>query len=800
MTFSVTKPHSTPLFEDYNPQSEIDTLMSLMKGCTISHEEPEFYTYPLNRIQALVLLRCESYSREKDEAHFYQLIHALLSYVICMNKQKDEPVPALFTQEFVKSILDPTARLDIELKSRVRVYRTNGASSTHETHEEWKCLLKVVTILASTTTNQPLSFFVKILANYKQYANPNPDELGFALCRLAEVMFCLGSQEENLELLHRERFKLLEEFCAKETDPKIKLFLLSMVLKEDSTHPMKKDPLQIRWVDSLRNFEADFLVRLVVDESFPVNERESLIYFCEGAVHTTASKELADRIKTALILQKVPLDDFLNKRTIAPYLECLEQVLLGKKYQRFCDLSPQLLQANFLLLLAGSATEQYSHCLTLLLRALPYCVHHLVGICSNELTASLSGSEDDIMLALRGRIEAFLDQNQPQEPLLNDGWLTVNDVLRYIASSQDEEPLELLKKSLLTWKTLADPDSKTVALAIRVCADFANGLTHLEESVQGIAYNLLDSLLQDDERQLKRIQSAEQLNPLFMIRVFFWVLNGYAETPLDGKNPSWTESLEGQELEIFACMANSTRAKKQTSTTLFKHYTRNNASPKSLLLACKIAPSLTGGQLQKLVVRLQEPQLSLLIEELNSPIFPENSKSDLFWYFYKQNTVSSLLLASRMYKVMGLSRLMLLLKALDKLETYSIDENKVHKELLKCLVHSSWACDTEITLYTSEDPKSIELVGLICKLANRFWLEAEITDEFCRNKIRTMVGEVIRAKQRSPSPQPELLSRVLKYNVFRPLIAQNKVTQEALQITDIGTNTSPGSPDPLDKN
>lgn len=794
MTFPISKPFATPLFEDYNPQSEIDTLMSLMEGCTISHEEPEFYTYSLERIQAILLLRFESYSQKRDDAHFCDLIHALLAYVISMNKHKDEAVPALFTQEFIELISSPTARVDVALESRVKVYRASGCTSTQKKHQEWQSLLKVVAILVSTVTKPTLSFFVKILANYTCYAKPNPDELAFALCRLAEVEFRLSCPDDDFALLHLNRFELLKGYAAQENDYKIKIYLLSKVLKEDPTHPMNMDSLHVRWVDSLRPFEADFLVALVVDASFAEDQRAALLDLCEGPVHTTASRTLADRIKTAIMLQEVPLNAFLNKLDITGYLQCLEQVLLGKKHQRFCDLSPQLLKANFLLLLACSATEDYSRCLTLLLLALPYCVHHLGGICSDELTASLSGSEEDIQYALYGRIEDFLEQNQAPESPSNE-WLSVNQVLRYIASAEVEEPLVLLNRSLTTWKTLADPDPKTVALAIRVCADFANGLTRLEDSVQAIAYNLLDCLVQNDENQRKRVQPKEPVDPLFMIKVFFWVLNGYAEVPLNGKNPTWTESLDGQELEIFARLANSGRAKEQARNALFSHYTRKDASIRSLLLAVKIAPSLTGEQLKKLIERLQEPQISLLIEELNDPLFPEKSKSDLFWYFYKINTPSSLLLAARMYKVMGLSRLMLLLRALDRLAPYSMDTTEEHKQLLTCLANSSWACDSEITIYTTEDAKSIELVDLICKLAGRFWLEGEITADFCRKKLTTMVGHIIRAKQRSPSPQPELLPRVLKISASKLVIAQHKASQEVT-----AANTSPGSPDPLEKN
>lgn len=796
MNVSPTGSSLPPIFGDYNPNSEMDTLLTLMEGCTISHEEPVFYTYSLPRVQAILLLRFESYSKEKCEAYFRDLIHALLAYIVCINKLDENTLSTLFPEDFIELIERPATLVDAALESRVKVYRSQVASNKQEKHQEWKTVLKVIKRLGNPAEKPPVSFYVDILTSYKKHANPNADELGFALCRLGEVMFNLGCQDDNLEQLHLQRFTLLEAFSKQEYEYKTKIHLLAKVLKEDSTHPMNIRTLQNRWVDTLRDFEADFLVGLVVDASFAEDQRASLLDLCEGPEQTPASLKLADRIRTEIMLQEVPLRAFLSDCDINNYLKCLEQVLLGGKFQRFCDFSPQKLKANFLLLLACSASKEYSHCLIQLLYALPYCVDHLGGICSKELTASLSGSDEDIMDALCGRIEDFLEKEQTSEAL-PDEWLTVNQVLRYIASEPIAEPLVIIKKSLANWSVLAAPLPKTMALAIRVCADFAHERTYFEGSVKAISYNLLESLVDASRRHPQKSQTAIGSDPLFFIKVFFWVLNGYAEKPLNPKDASWTEGLEGQELEIFAGLVNSPRAKEQARIHLYSYYTRADASIKSLWLAIKIAPSLTGQQLKMLMQRLQEPELSLLIKELNSPIFPEESKSVLFWHCYKLNTPSSLLLASRMYKAMGISRLMLLLKTLDKLTPYSIGTTEAHKEMLKCLVDSSWTYDSEITLYTTTDPKAVELVDLIWKLSDRFWLDGEITKELCVKKIQKMINEVIRAKQRSPSPQPELLPAVLKMNALKRSIGA-KDQQEAL--TDMGISASPGSPDPVDKN
>ncbi len=761
MTFPNTKIDSLPRFiENYSLNHGVDELEKLLNECSISGEEPLFHLLSLKDQQLLLLMLFKQFATDKKPHTLKQIVHGLICYVDSLNSTPDETVIPFATQEFTDLVMRPTTLLDLALSSRLKVLQKNIHKEHQDKKTEWKNTLKIFSKLAHNYIHElPLTLFAEVLHEHKSQTSPSNEALAFALCRLSEVFYVINkTPEEDINLLHIERCNLLSEYIKTEEDSTLNFYLFAQVLKEHHPHPINSPMRECKSEDTLSSQELDIFIAIVTSPHTPEHVRNEILQTYKNESATTKTRELAQRIEDTMLLKNVPLKAFLAGENVDAYLNCLYSMLRGYKRQKFHEFSPHNMRANFLLFLACSVRKNDSNSLTLLLLSLPYCIQYLDGLCSNALSQSIDGSEEDLTTALAGRIEDFLHEEETLEQSTNE-WPSINQVLRHIAASQIEDPLLLLQNAVVAWNVVAKPDPKAIAIALRACADFAHGFTHAEESIQSIAYSLLESLARDDEKRLGASGSLD-FDELFMIKALFRLLK-LDGRELDGKNPGWTTTLEGQELELFISLANSPRATKPTRAALFPYYTKNGASEKCHFLAIRIAPNLAFDQLLQLARKLEEPSLSLFVDTVNSQKFPHDYRERLVRHFFNLKTIEGLSFAARISPCLGPSWLTAFLRTLDE-TTPSICVTEQHQHTLRHLCNARWLNDKQTTLFTLDDDKTRELLALLNKVTNKFWLEEELTADFFQSKIKILLEDTLRAGKRSPSPEASLRPIALK--------------------------------------
>ena len=638
MTARLTPGYTPNLYEDYNPLPDADTVAVMLDEFRLG----SVYDHSLKNIQLFLLTSCVHFSTEKSTNSLLRMIEALLAYIIHMEKMDDVEVPTITPPDFVHNVLRDGVLLDVVFESRLSVYRATGANGVRNKLEEWKDIhICVARLIRSGFTESLLPILVQVLSAYKETQTPDDESLGFALCRLADLLFACSPNRNSPERLPFDRFRLLYEVAKSEPDLLLNVFLFSRVLKVTLIETKTTYGAANRGIDELQAFERDFLVDLVGDPNFPEFTRDMLLDIYLKTSPNWHSRNLAYCIQARALVPEVPLKAWLDGEPIDEHLQWIQSLLTGNSTIRFHHLTAKACRANFLLLLGHSFITKTDFSCTLLLQALPYCIGYLGGLLSDELAQSRTDPEETLVSALINRMRAFIE-----DPLVlkksYEGFEPMNDVFCLITKQLITEPLPLLKESILKWKELSLPDSRTVARVIYICAEIISKVKSADKSTHEIAYEFLDCLIADDQQRLE--QNTEQpVDELFMIRVLFRLLELKHKKLLDGRNAIWTTSLEGRELELFALMANSYRMRSRSQSVLFDYYMNHD----KFHLAIRLAPSLTIVQLITLYKKLKEPELSLFVTQLRAPSYPEDIKEAFCSYLSEENTEASLLLIQR---------------------------------------------------------------------------------------------------------------------------------------------------------
>lgn len=442
--------------------------------------------------------------------------------------------------------------------------------------------------------------------------------------------------------------------------------------------------------------DLEILVEVYRTTSNPQDVVKLLSYISGHSVET---------IDTFHLVARAPLVEYSEGQNIGLHLARLEEVLNNKHELKFHHLSPRAIQEWFFLLLASSQDEDTTKSMTLLLHALPYCVNKLKGVATDSLKSSLSSTDDEeIISAIHDQIKVLIKTTESRSE--ENDWPTLNAVMKFAASDQIQEPIPILRLAILNWMAITKPGPIDVADVVKACAQFALGFTRVSESVQGITYNLLRSFTE---------RHGFDLAP-----VLVQLLGA------DGSSYKWTDSLEGEELDLFVTIANRTITRKKHH--LVAYCTRTEATAKSRALAIRLAPALTYDQACHVINCLQGEELELFLEAVRKETFPRDNRALIYESLRKKR----LYLAVKLFAQYNLPLLKQVLTQFKELlhKKNGLEVTNEDKETVRVLFKAQWFNDTEIAIEVAK------LTDLLTEIVNKCWLEDEITKEMIDEKVR----------------------------------------------------------------
>ncbi len=716
----------TTILEDYPTAIDPNLLETMFNKISFTKRD----TFQDIQFQLLCLLA--KYTEAKTPPNAEDLLKALLTYAVALNKSPQEEVPVICTASFMAAFeMGNIATLEM----RIQEIKRSGPSEPKNKMIEWQNLCKVAALLLD-----PLPY-ANLLFSYKQEQKLSQEELDFCMLRLTEVIFFINKKPLDVNALHEERTFFLSSYLEVDQDAYSTLFLFKAMLKDRYGADFVED----RWECRISDKECELFAAIISKPTFTREQRTQVV---------KRTIDLgADRLKEAIVFKNVPLRDFLEKHPIDDFLDSLEKVLTGKSERRFTTFLDDDKQAIFLLLLAASIESKETKNFSLLLLCLPYCIQNLQ-------TVKLQGP-------IERHIARFLAP-QPAAEQQESSWPSINQVMRHVGMQQMDEPLVLLTSSLVTWNMLSTPTAKQTAYALKACAEFAEGLSSVAESLQDITHHLLLALA----------SSHANCGTLFTVNVLFHLLRLEGKE-LDAQGPSWTETLKEEEVELFSNLLTSSQVSSSIYNDLFSYYTREGASEKCFTLALHIAPCLTPKQLLILAGKLtSQARRELFVKVISQDSFSEEKRNRLATKLL-EGSFDSILLATQIRPKLTLFELRTHVQALNAKIPYHLSATELHKEVLQELYKKPWCMSDESRVYTTSDMSAKELLARLDEVTAKAWMEDTLTSKLWNEKLEQTISDRIRDNRRSPSPPPTLLSSVLTRSAS-PLLSRE--SQEVLVV------------------
>jgi len=721
------------IIDDYQTTPDATLIADMLEGLSLTKNAH----FKDKQYHLLLLLNKTNQAKTIPNAH--RLVQALLTYVLELNRIEHEEVPVICTEGFMEQFESGKQPLGKLLEERLTRLDRRGHSSLEDKKKEWQNLCKVVGTLLEALFDAPAKEFCQLLEAYRQQQSLTREEFSFCFLRLAEILLAITKKPSTEETLQNKRIAFLDQYRQIASSSLECLYLYRAHLVEEYGAVVANSDWECRITED----EQKLFAHLITAKDVAQEHVVSTIERCR----TKGAQELAERI----LSHTVPLQAVLEGHNVDDYISYLDRVLTGKSKVAFSSFSDEAKQAVVLLLFATTCQEDEKSA-SLLLCAIPYCINNLRNVTSGRLTASLTGSEEDIKGAIHRQIGKFL-LSRPKVSDEQDAWPSVNQLLRHIAANQMQEPMLLLTRALVSWKRDASPTPKQAALAIRCFAQFAEGFTEVGDSVHDITHHLLLSL----------VTSSIEKKGLFLVNVLFHLekMEGKELTPT---GPSWTETLDDDELSLFSSLLTGSDIDAKIYKELFSHYTREGATDKSLALAVHITPALEIRQIKQLISRLNEPLTALFIQVVTSTTFPPKKYPQIVASLFHAKTVKSLLLAVRLMPSLYLHDLVNVIAQLDELTPASCAPTEEHRAIVRSLNQAVWHIAKEFVIHTTLDERAHKLLQSLHALTAKLLLENEFSPTHWEQKLQEAINLAIRLGKKSPTMLP-LLPTVLRRSV-----------------------------------
>ncbi|MCE5295312.1 MAG: hypothetical protein LLF94_11970 [Chlamydiales bacterium] len=457
------------------------------------------------------------------------------------------------------------------------------------------------------------------------------------------------------------------------------------------------------------------MVRLAQLPGFPEGDAATMLSLC---FHSNLRRG-------ALFIEEMffkgPINHFLGCVEDDVYIEHLERLLLGNNQYTFTEYNAEKTQKIFVTLLVASFAKDNQKAFNLLLLVLPQCAPYITGVYVEALKAALMSSQADVCKKVSQVMSSFTGKTEV-------AWDMVSHVLKQLEALSIDRPIVMLNKAIEQWNVVM-PRASVLARVVRLFA---------RHSTETNVHQLFAKLVKDDEDQCRKdMTRVVFVKPKFMMGAFLAFLQ-IAHPELNGKEPSWIETLEGKEVEAFIEIAKSIRLRKEVRESLYCYLARDNASEKSLYIATRIAHCFGARQVVKLATKLSNAMLDVLVTH----DFSEDVRNALFLYFSDHQDSSQLVYASRLYKEIDFTKVEQLISRLDASTPTEFVVTDMHKSVLKSVIGSPWIKESDSTLQSTDDVRIKEFVSKLTSLLKKFWLEDDIPQQNIDTRLNQMITGV----------------------------------------------------------